>query len=96
MKTSNLGVVVAVVGGFGHSLAYYAPSITSLNPDHMSAGSFGFTLTVNGKGFVRNSVVRWNGADRATTYVSGTKLKAFIPSDDIASAGTDTIGGFSG
>jgi len=92
VKSTNLGVVVAVVGGFGHTLvAYYAPTITGLSPDHMSAGSSGFTLTVNGRGFVRNSVVRWNGADRATTYVSGTKLKAFIPSDDIASAGTAAV-----
>ena len=40
------------------------------------AGASPFTVTVNGSGFVNASVVRWNGARRATTFVSGNQLQA--------------------
>ena len=49
------------------------------------------TLTVNGAGFTPSSVVRWNGADRATTYVSSFVVTAVIPSTDLDSLGTFTV-----
>jgi len=58
--------------------------ITSLSPDKVSAGGEGFTLTVNGTGFVANSVVQFNGQDRMTTFVSSTQLTAGITAEDIA------------
>jgi Divergent InlB B-repeat domain len=64
-----------------------APVASSLSPSTTVAGSSGFTLTVNGSGFAAASVVRWNGADRTTTYVSATQLKAAITSTDVATAG---------
>ncbi len=60
-----------------------------LSPNSATAGDSAFTLTVNGSDFVSDSVVRWNGADRVTTYVSSTQLTAAIPATDIAPAGTD-------
>ena len=51
------------------------------------AGDPDFTLTVNGSGFVYGSVVRWNGADRPTTLISASQLKAAIPASDIAVGG---------
>ncbi|MCI0400489.1 MAG: IPT/TIG domain-containing protein, partial [Gammaproteobacteria bacterium] len=51
----------------------------------------GFTLTVNGSNFINGSVVRWNGADRTTTFVSATQLTATIPASDIATAGTAAV-----
>ncbi|MDW8231414.1 MAG: IPT/TIG domain-containing protein, partial [Roseiflexaceae bacterium] len=47
----------------------------------------GFTLTITGTGFISSSVVRWNGSDRSTTFVSSTRLTASIPASDIATAG---------
>jgi subtilisin family serine protease len=67
------------------------PSLTSVSPATISAGTPNLSLTVNGSGFVYGSVVRWNGADRATTYVSASELRASIPDSDIASAGTAGI-----
>jgi len=66
------------------------PTITSLSLAP-AVGGPGFTLTVNGTNFVRSSIVRWNGADRATTYVSATQLTAAIPATDIVTAGTARV-----
>ena len=67
------------------------PTITSLNPASAIAGGSAFALTVNGTNFVSGSVVRWNGSDRATTYVNDTQLSASIPAADIATAGSASV-----
>jgi hypothetical protein len=54
-------------------------------------GGAGFTLTVNGAGFVNGSVVNWNGSPRATTFVSAAQLTAAILASDITAAGTVPI-----
>ena len=48
-------------------------------------------MTVNGSDFVATSVVRWNGANRTTTFGSATQLTATIPATDIAAAGTAQV-----
>jgi hypothetical protein len=65
------------------------PAITSLNPNSATAGDPGFTLTVNGRGYVTGSVVLWNDVwpPLPTTYVNGTKLTASISANLIANAG---------
>jgi hypothetical protein len=67
------------------------PTITSLSPSSTTAGGGDFTLTVNGMNFVSDSVVRWNGSDRETTFVSSTQLRAEITAADIATAGSATV-----
>jgi hypothetical protein len=67
------------------------PTLTSLSPSSATAGGSAFTLTVYGSNFVGSSVVRWNGSDRLTTYVSGGQLQAAISSGDIALAGTAQV-----
>ena len=62
-----------------------------LVPDSVAPGEAGFTLTVNGTGFVPMSVVNWNGSARATTYVSTSQLITAILASDIASASTASI-----
>src|SRR5512139_897709 len=64
------------------------PAVTSLSPSSATAGSGPFTLTVTGSNFVSGSVVRWNGVDRSTTYVSATQLTASILAGDVATAGS--------
>ena len=49
-----------------------APTITALVPNQATLGSPNFTLSVQGTGFTPGSVIVWNGADEATTYVSPT------------------------
>jgi len=67
------------------------PQLTDMAPTGATAGSSGFVLTVNGWNFSSGSTVRWNGADRPTTFVSSTQLRATIFAADVASAGTATV-----
>ena len=66
------------------------PMITSLSPPSTPAGGPGFTLTVNGSGFLPTSQVQWNGSNRQTTGNS-TQLFASITAMDIASAGMAAV-----
>ncbi|MEZ4591601.1 MAG: choice-of-anchor Q domain-containing protein [Chloroflexota bacterium] len=49
------------------------------------------TLTVNGAGFTPSTVVRWNGANRATTYVSPFVVTGVLPAADLGTLGSYTI-----
>lgn len=60
------------------------PAITVLDPAGVAAGHPGFDLFVTGTGFVQGAVVKWNGADRVTTFVSATQVKAAITAADVA------------
>ena len=71
-----------------------APALTALNPSSAVAGRQGFTLTATGSNLISGSVLRWNGADRTTTFVSGTQLAASIPASDIAAAGSAQVAVF--
>src|SRR5439155_14204937 len=62
-----------------------------LVPDAVAPGGAGFTLTVNGTGFVSGSVVNWNGSARATTFVSNSQLTVSILVSDIAIASTASV-----
>jgi hypothetical protein len=68
-----------------------SPVISSLNPTSATAGGTLFTLIVTGSNFIPNSTVRWNGADRTTSYTSSTNLTATINAADISVAGTGLI-----
>ncbi|HUJ17960.1 MAG TPA: hypothetical protein VL197_08195 [Nitrospirota bacterium] len=67
------------------------PTITSISPSYRTHGGTAFTLIVNGSGIGTNSVVRWNGSNRTTTFVSSTRVTAAIPASDIAVAGTASV-----
>jgi trimeric autotransporter adhesin len=67
------------------------PTLSSLSPNSATAGSAALTLTVNGTNFINGSVVRWNGQNRTTTFVSATRLTAQITAADLSSAGAVPI-----
>jgi trimeric autotransporter adhesin len=67
------------------------PTLNSLNPASASGGGSAFTLTVTGTGFVTGATVRWNGANRTTTFVSNTQMTAQIPASDLMTLGPATI-----
>ena len=71
------------------------PIFSALNPSSAPTGGAAFTLVATGSGFVATSVVRWNGADRPTTFVSSTQLSAAIPATDLAVSGTAQVTIFS-
>jgi len=62
-----------------------------LVPDATSPGGAGFTLTVNGTGFISGATVDFNGAPLTTAFVSSKQLTAQVPSADIAAASTASI-----
>jgi hypothetical protein len=62
-----------------------------LVPTSIAPGSNGFTLTVNGSGFVSGAVVKWNGAPLSTSFVSSSRLTASVPQANIATAGTARV-----
>lgn len=72
-----------------------APTITSTVPPSATAGGPGFTLTINGTGFVPQTTVMFGcpiAVDVTTTFVSATQLTALIPASLITSPGTCTLG----
>ena len=70
------------------------PTLGALQPTSTEAGQSSFSLTVNGSNFVSGSVVRWNGSDRPTTFMSGTELTASLSAGDLASGGTAEVSVF--
>src|SRR5712692_6246356 len=63
------------------------PTLSSASPASIAMGGPDFTLTANGGGFTTESVLRWNGDDRTTQFVSGGQLRASILAGDIATPG---------
>ena len=73
------------------SAANPTPTITTISPTSAVAGGAGFTLTVNGTGFVATSAVNFGANAPVTTFVSPTQLTAAIPAGDIATAGNVNV-----
>jgi len=63
-------------------------TMISISPDFFAAGEANdFTLRVSGWGFTSNSMVRWNGSDRPTVFISPTSLTATISAADVNTVG---------
>src|SRR5207244_2502788 len=54
-------------------------------------GSGAFTLGINGSGFLNASSVRWNGADRLTTFINPNRLTIDVAASDVATPGAVVI-----
>ena len=63
-----------------------APTVSSISPASVPAGSAGFTLTVNGGGFTTASVVQVGGVSEPTTYVSAQQLQAAVSTAQVAAS----------
>jgi hypothetical protein len=68
-----------------------APTITSLSPTSIVAGTVVGGISVTGSNFITSSVVNFNGVPLPTVLAGPTVLRAQIPGSDIASVGTATI-----
>jgi uncharacterized protein (TIGR03437 family) len=90
-RTLN-GTVDAFITKIGESTSGNpVPTLAGLSPSSAAAGGPAFTLTVTGNNFINGAVVRWSGADRATSFVSATQLTASITAADIAAAATVSV-----
>lgn len=67
------------------------PSLTSVSPNNIPAGSSGTTVTATGTNFVSSSTVLWNGSVLTTSYTNSTTLIAQVPTSDLTIAGTAII-----
>jgi hypothetical protein len=67
------------------------PLLSALSPTSVIRGSDKFTLNVSGNNFVPGSVVRFNGSNRLTTFVSATALAVQILASDLTTAGSFPI-----
>jgi C1A family cysteine protease len=63
------------------------PTLTSVNPAAATGGGSSLTLILHGTGFVPNSVVRLQGLDVATTYVSATEVRGALAAQNLAAGG---------
>lgn len=68
-----------------------APDATSLSQNSAPVGSAGFTLTITGSGFMSNSVVKWNGSARTTTFLSAAQLAISVSASDLSLAGVGQV-----
>jgi len=68
-----------------------APVVQSLSPTSIAAGSNGFTLAVNGSGFISSSSVAWNGTARRATLVSSSQLTIPVAAADLQAIGTASV-----
>ena len=84
-------------GGSYSSTPPKQPSISSLSPNTATAGSTGFTLTINGSNFTADTQVGWSNPGNpgftggAGAYGDGTKLTLMISAAEIAIPGQVTV-----
>src|SRR3984957_7239538 len=62
-----------------------------LAPTSVSPGTSGFTLSLNGAGFVSGATIDFNRVPLATILVDNAHLTAMVPAADVATAGTAAI-----
>jgi hypothetical protein len=67
------------------------PTALALLPNCGGPSDAPLALKVQGTGFVSDSVVRWNGADRPVTSVTPTEITATIGASDLATPATSTV-----
>ena len=69
-------------------------ALISVSPNTIQTGSSNVPLTLIGKNFTTAAVVTWNGTEvgqLATTFVSGSKLTAIVPTAFVAKPGIATV-----
>jgi hypothetical protein len=96
LTPGKIGVTVTSAEGTSAPATFtivLEPTITSLSPASITAGSPTFTLTINGTNFTPDSMaVHWGPSTLyGPDYVSATQLKITIPASLIATAGTAGI-----
>ncbi|MCX6736147.1 MAG: YDG domain-containing protein [Candidatus Parcubacteria bacterium] len=77
--------------GITASIRNPVPIITNISPSSKDAGDSGFTLMVNGSGFLSNSVVKFNGSSRTTSFVTSAQLTAEILTSDVITATSSAL-----
>lgn len=78
-------------GGTSSSLVFVVenpvPNLVALQPATRLVGSGGFSLQVDGQGFVPGAAVTWDGVSLPTTFVSPTHVMASVDASRLGMAG---------
>ena len=64
------------------------PTLSSLSPASVKAGSPGFTLALGGNNFVKTATVYFNNTPVPATYISSTRIDLSIPASAVSAAGS--------
>jgi len=89
-----MGVALFLVNCGGGTPTIPTPSVSSILPDSIVAGSANFVVNVTGQNFVAQpqSVVLWNGSPRATVFNQLTsQLAVTILASDVTNTGVGLI-----
>jgi hypothetical protein len=82
VREPHLGLVVSAAA---------VPVVLEAEVVKSEAGADGILVKVRGRNFFPGAVVRWNGKDLDTTYVSSGELRAILPSTLAAAPATGNI-----
>jgi hypothetical protein len=100
----TVSLTVTTVGGTSSPVTFTItqpqPTITSISPASIGAGSATFKLTVNGSNFISGMNTKFGSAWVGANIISSTQLTVTIPAYMVATAGTvgvmtNTTGGIS-
>jgi 6-phosphogluconolactonase (cycloisomerase 2 family) len=104
MEVLLCGAILAACGGGINEVPVafvstaLSPAISQLAPDCAPQGGLSpfrptanMALKIQGSGFVPESVVRWNGSDRPTTFINAFVLQAELQPSDYAKVGTAAV-----
>jgi hypothetical protein len=78
-------------GGGGTPAPQNVPTISSIAPSSVNAGSPPITITLYGTNFEQGATVKWNAAKISTSWVSATTLTATVPAENLTGAGSAQI-----
>ncbi|MBN2256952.1 MAG: hypothetical protein JW704_03910 [Anaerolineaceae bacterium] len=67
------------------------PMATEISPNNTMAGGIALSITVTGTNFIPSSIVRWDGANLETSFISSTSSTATIPQELVAIAATHQV-----
>jgi len=83
--------LLTFAAGCGGFKGVVTPTLSSISPGTVAAGSPGFTLKATGTNFIDGTQILWNGVAQTTVVVSNTQLTAAISASQIANPGTVAI-----
>ena len=69
--------------GYSYNEPNQIPIVNSISPNVANVGDGAKTVTITGSGFVPDSVARWNGANRPTTFIDYEHLLVQLSANDL-------------
>jgi CubicO group peptidase (beta-lactamase class C family) len=88
MSFFKSGIINLFFAFFALNAVAQTARIYSISPSQVQTGATAFPIVVTGSNFKKNSVVQINGVTLDTYFVSWNKLRATVPANLVANAGT--------